>query len=636
MKNNNIIILVISVFVYTLGVTVFFVYNVNREKKMLYQNVDFRLKSSVHSIAEVIDNSKYESVLSGVKLDDERYLALVLFLTKIADNCDFKFIYTAKITNNKMYFTASSATKEELSDGLFVRWGEHYVDAPNYLYQLYRTGNPDFFEYSDKYGSYRSYGIIYEKNGVKNLIVADKAIDTIRDLVAESIVRAVLTGIFFISLVIPFIFFHILQSKREIQSLKRELYIDRLTGISNRNKLMLEIDRVKNCALFLINIDSFKEINNFFGFEAGDKMLKEIASKLIFLLMSDDYTLFKLQADEFAILYENDISTDGAETLAKYFVEAITETPFEYRDSDIYFNVTCGVAIKDQLSEIKGSTLINADIALKTAKKNGKKHMLFKETINAVKVFENNINCTRELKEAIKYNRVISYFQPIVNNKTGEVEKYESLIRIVDSNGKVISPIVFLDIAKMTHMYFILTRIMINNAFKQFEDLPYQFSINLSVDDILDEEMGIFIIDKITNNPETAKRLVFEILESEGIDNYGEVVEFIKKMKAMGVEIAIDDFGSGYSNFDHIVKLNVDYIKIDGSLIKNLDTDNNSRIITKQIVALASELGIKTVAEFVHSEQVLSIVKGMGCDYSQGYFVGEPSKSISWIKRTAG
>jgi c-di-GMP phosphodiesterase len=129
-------------------------------------------------------------------------------------------------------------------------------------------------------------------------------------------------------------------------------------------------------------------------------------------------------------------------------------------------------------------------------------------------------------------------------------------------------------------------------------------------------------------NKKIAHRVIFEILESEGVKNFDIMAEFIKNVKAMGCTIAIDDFGSGYSNFDYIIKLNVDYIKIDSSIIKNLDTDGNSMIIAKMIVNAAKELGILTIAEFVHSKSVYEKCLELGIDYSQGYFFSEPWEFI--------
>ena len=167
---------------------------------------------------------------------------------------------------------------------------------------------------------------------------------------------------------------------------------------------------------------------------------------------------------------------------------------------------------------------------------------------------------------------------------------------------------------------------MIEKSFEYFKDSKAEFSINLTLDDILNKETIVFINKKLENR-DIAKRVIFEIVESEGIDNFEEVSLFIKEMQAVGCRIAIDDFGTGYSNFEYLMKLNVDFIKIDGSFIKNIDTCEQSLLITELIITFAKKQNIETVAEFVHSKSVLEKVKKLGITYSQGYYLGEP-KSI--------
>jgi c-di-GMP phosphodiesterase len=239
------------------------------------------------------------------------------------------------------------------------------------------------------------------------------------------------------------------------------------------------------------------------------------------------------------------------------------------------------------------------------------------------KEYENNIIWKEKLKEAIQENRIIAFFQPIINNRTGKIEKYETLVRMVDDNGNIIAPHYFLDIAKKTHLYGDITRIMMDRSFDAFKNNEYEFSINLTIKDILDDEINYNIQKKIKDNHNLSKRLVFEVLESEGIENYKEVITFIQSVKQAGCKIAIDDFGSGYSNFDHIMRLDVDYIKIDSSLIKNIDKDFNAQIITKTIANFSKELGLKTISEFVHSKEVYEKAVGLGVDYSQGNYFGE-------------
>lgn len=168
---------------------------------------------------------------------------------------------------------------------------------------------------------------------------------------------------------------------------------------------------------------------------------------------------------------------------------------------------------------------------------------------------------------------------------------------------------------------------MIELTFARFENTELNFSVNLSILDMLHKETVDFILDRVMSYP-NPKKITFEILESEGIENYDKVYKFVKEVKAFGCRIAIDDFGSGYSNFEHILNLHVDLIKIDASLIRTIDRNDNARIIVETIVSFANALGIETCAEFVHSQEVYAALQEIGVTYVQGYYIGEPSPNL--------
>ncbi|MFY9082727.1 EAL domain-containing protein, partial [Aliarcobacter butzleri] len=189
----------------------------------------------------------------------------------------------------------------------------------------------------------------------------------------------------------------------------------------------------------------------------------------------------------------------------------------------------------------------------------------------------------------------------------------------------IIPPIKFLDFSKKVKLYSSITRKVIKEACETFKHRNENFSINLNIADIKDKETVKEIIKNITET-NTASKVTFEILESEGIENYDEVISFINQIKALGAKIAIDDFGTGYSNFEHLLRLDVNYIKIDGSLIKNIASDEKHRIIVETIVSFARRIGIKTVAEFVADKQILEIIKEIGVSCAQGYYIGKPEK----------
>jgi EAL domain-containing protein (putative c-di-GMP-specific phosphodiesterase class I) len=194
---------------------------------------------------------------------------------------------------------------------------------------------------------------------------------------------------------------------------------------------------------------------------------------------------------------------------------------------------------------------------------------------------------------------------------------------MIDEEGNIIPPLQFLPIAKKTKLYPRITKEVIHQACHLFSTRSEKFSVNVSIDDIRDPSTVQKIITTLTQTG-TASQIIFEILESEGIENYQEVAQFIGIVKALGAKIAIDDFGTGYSNFEHILKLDVDYIKIDGSLIREITDNLRHRIIVETIVDFSKKIGAKTIAEFVSDEAIYTAIKEIGVDYSQGYYTGKP------------
>jgi EAL domain-containing protein (putative c-di-GMP-specific phosphodiesterase class I) len=233
------------------------------------------------------------------------------------------------------------------------------------------------------------------------------------------------------------------------------------------------------------------------------------------------------------------------------------------------------------------------------------------------------IKTIKSIKRALDSSSIVPFYQPIVDNKDNKTVKYECLVRIIE-DGEIIPPMDFLPIAKQVKLYQDITREVIRRAFADFEKLKTPFSINLSINDIENEITTAFIYEKLNEYKSIGANLTFEILESEQIDNYDQICDFIKSVKEYGVKIAIDDFGSGFSNFDHVTKMGVDYLKIDGSLISDLPNSKEKRVTVETIVDLAKKLCVETIAEFVSSKEVYEVVKAKGVTYSQGYYFGKP------------
>ena len=331
--------------------------------------------------------------------------------------------------------------------------------------------------------------------------------------------------------------------------------------------------------------------------------------------------LFRLGGDEFVLLSKESDHEKIKNNIEK-LIKMIHKHPISIRDHDIYLNITVGVSF-----EKKALLLSTANMALKLAKKESKNIIYYSDKASLNKEYENNLKWIQEIKDAILENRIVVYFQPIIDNATNRVDKYESLIRLIDKEGNIVTPWHFLEIAKKAKLYKKLTKIVIKKSFEAFKDNKYEFSINLTIDDILDDEITSFILQKLSEY-KISHRIIFEIVESESIEDFDKVEAFITKIKSYGCKIATDDFGTGYSNFKYLLKLQADFIKIDGSIIRSITKDKRSEVLTSVIVSFAKEMNIKTIGEFVETREIHDKLVELGIDKSQGYYFGKPRAKL--------
>ena len=422
---------------------------------------------------------------------------------------------------------------------------------------------------------------------------------------------------------------------RDRERLIEKIYFDRRTGLPNREKLRLEAHQ-NDLVLFLINIDSFKEVNDFYGNSVGDAVIFSLAKRLKSLARSSHSRLFegvelyKLEIDEFAFLFNYSLEDERICRTAEVIIEMVNDYPFQVNEAEITVTITVGIASvieKEQLNLMNLRTpgiLAQADMALKKAKERRVSYLLYHHSMDIPREYEDNIHWTHEVKKAIKEDRVVPYFQPIINNLSGRVEKYECLMRIINGEEPIIYPETFLKISRRSRLYPTLTRIMLRKIIREMKNTVLDYSFNISVEDIQNRETVMFIKRILDNHWKEAPRICFEILESENIEGVPEVLEFVRMVKDYGCSIALDDFGTGYSNFNYIMALDVDIIKIDASIIRNLDHDKNAMTIAETIVGFVKRTGTRTIAEYVHSRDIYNIVRSLGIDYSQGFFLGVP------------
>jgi len=392
----------------------------------------------------------------------------------------------------------------------------------------------------------------------------------------------------------------------------------------------------------LIDIVAFDDINILYGYETGTRMVSEMQSLIENTLQEMDmkglfskysvefsYELYHVYADKVCLFIKNDFSHRLLDLMVKQLSEKISNHKFFISDdSHIHLNVTFGATKADT-----SVGLLYAEKALQEAKKSHNNYIFYDSySINKNDHILNKVYET--LLDNIKQETVTPHFQGIfdVDNSTVPY-KFESLMRLMDSEGRVLSPEVFMEKSKEYRLYTQLMSQMIEKVFDVMENHDVSMTLNLSYLDINNTELCNTLMRKVKQMGK-GSRLTVEIVESEQIEDLEQVNEFIFALKKRGVLIAIDDFGSGFSNFDNIVNLDIDYVKLDGSLVSKIH-DKKYRIILENMVNICHDLGIKTIAEYISDESIMELAKSIGVDYLQGHHLHKPEHWNS-VKETFG
>jgi len=400
----------------------------------------------------------------------------------------------------------------------------------------------------------------------------------------------------------------------------KDLYIDKLTFLPNRNRLKKDLTALTDVQMALIDIDKFSTINDLYGESNGDKILYKFAQFLKENFPRDLYRLYRIESDKFAIILKKNYS-DILEfyRVCKKFADDIEKNSISIEDNQIDINVTIGIA---QASGTQAYKFVQR--VKNYARKKLEQIMIYDDSFNIQESFEENIKWVKQVKEGLKEGRFKAYFQPIVCIKTQEIYKYEALIRYIDENDEPISPYQFLEIARKAKLYPKVIKVMINEAIHLIKNKDKRVAVNISFDDISSSKTTNYIYDILEKNKDVTHMLEFEILESEEIQDFDAVIAFIANVKRFGCTVGVDDFGAGYSNFNMLANLDIDFVKIDGSLIKSVDTSKNQEIIVNTIANFSKQFGFKTVAEFVSSQEIYEKIKVLDIDYAQGYYFGKP------------
>lgn len=404
--------------------------------------------------------------------------------------------------------------------------------------------------------------------------------------------------------------------------IESDIYFDDITGLNNKHSLDKYLLGNKVYSIIIVNIDNFDLINCKYGYKTGDQILKQLA-RLLKLLSSKEFKLFRVVSDEFVFL-SSTIDQSKIEKLSKQIISTLESTKLQTDVDDINISCTIGISFG------KGQEVLKqAHIAVKEARQIGKeKYYFFSNNSQIRQKQENNLKWLKKIKKTIKDDCVIPYYQPIIENKSGKILKYESLARILEVN-RIVKPYYFLENAKLFNMIPNITKLMIKNVFEYIKDKEFEFSINITEDDLLDNSLVSYIEEMADKYKIKKDKVVFELLETITANDDKTILGNLTKLQTQGFKIALDDFGANHSNINILHSLEIEYIKIDGIFIENILEDEKSQKVVKSIIKLARSIGTEVVAESVSNEEIYNKIKELGIHYSQGYYTGKPKEFIN-------
>lgn len=407
---------------------------------------------------------------------------------------------------------------------------------------------------------------------------------------------------------------------------RKKSFIDPLTGMFNRqylNELMKKYS-IDSFQILLMDLDYFKKVNDLYGHDAGDEVLRTVSRRIQSVIRKDDI-LIRYGGEEFLLL----ISSEGREAavgLAERIRQKVNADPVSLEDCQLNITLSMGLNPFPDRSKNFDQAFKIADQGLYKAKSLGRDRV---EVYDEVYEEVNGLQKTYDVKEALALENIYCVFQPIFDTKTLELDKYELLIRMKDTKGNVIKPAQFLPAIRYTQVYIKLVHIVLEQAYEALSNNDIRLSINLDLQDLFDDELLELFLDTFSQDLSLAQRLTVEILEHEERLDLEPISERLAKLWELGIKVAIDDFGSGYASYQYILNMKIDILKIDGSLIENIHENKSAQKIVKSIQTLASELGIETVAEHIETKEQFECVKDLGVNYVQGYYLGRASSDFT-------
>jgi len=434
------------------------------------------------------------------------------------------------------------------------------------------------------------------------------------------------------------VFHDITRERRMAHQMTWQATHDSLTGLVNRNEFadrltsllagMAGSGRYEHALLYL-DLDQFKVVNDTCGHAAGDELLKQL-SRLLRASIPANASLARLGGDEFGVLLEN-VNLDQAREVADRLLQLISDFTFQWEEQRFDVGVSIGMVPIQRETQNASFVLSAADVACYVAKDAGRNRVhVYEESDIDLGERHSEMHWVSRIKLALEESRFILYRQEITPLQEDDTTAhYELLLRMRDEDGAIVPPGAFIPAAERYNLMNAVDRWVIDAAFRHLSKIQQQgdegiYSLNLSGNSLNDDEMPGYIQQKISEYGVRTGQLCFEITETAAVFNLEKASNMIHTLKKLGCRFSLDDFGSGLSSFSYLKSLPVDFLKIDGSFVKDMNTDPMNRAIVEAIHQVGHTLSIRTIAEFVENQNIADMLHDIGVDFAQGYHFSKP------------
>ncbi len=607
---------------------------------------DFTFKSMV----PIYDNGKFIGMVEtmakfnsiALKMQNKNFDTLILADKKYKQQ--LQYAYTKKFVDD--YYVANIDAKQELLELVKKKTVDYYLKIDSYDICEETNQLVTVYHLPDHNNSAMGHFIMFHDLNKIDMIAVIRTSDRLLlTFIAVYILVLILFYYTYISRYQNFINKLNVELEEKIEEKTKELkeqsdsmnylaHHDSLTELPNR---LLFLDRLKqaiksakrrnhNVAILFLDLDRFKEINDTYGHGIGDKLLKNVATKILACVREED-TIARLGGDEFTILLEN-VTQYQIVNIAKKIVSVIQE-PIIINKQELYTTASIGISSYPEDGNTSTILLRNADTAMYKAKENGKNNYMFYNTKMTELAFE-RVVLESSLRKAIDENEFITYYQPKVNATTGSVIGLEALVRWLHPELGLVSPIQFIPLAEDIGLMKNIDQWMMMNAMKtimRFKEEGIEtgvLSLNVSMKQLENKKFIEYLQDLIEEIGFDTKYLELEITESQIMKNPESAIYTLNYIRNLGIKISVDDFGTGYSSLSYLKRLPIDNLKIDRAFVKDAYKDEDDAAIVRVIIALARSLKLSFIAEGVETQEQLDFLLEEGCDDIQGYFYSKP------------